>query len=458
MAKSAHPQNKLIQVLTLAILVLGLGTSAFLVQQKINNSKAAVQAPPPPVCTRSGEFWCGGCVNGCINTGGRTCSVFLQSYCQPTQTCQIGLKRCSGNTVQTCLPPGTWSNTQTCSTGQNCSNGNCVASAGTPTLNLTASLQTITPGGSIFINWSSSNATSCTASASPSVVGWSGAKNTSGSFGTILSQTSTFILTCSGPNGSVTKSTTVTATTQGPTLTFTASPTSILPGGSTTLVWASSNATNCYSTSVPGIAEWNGYPLPSGNKIIKLEKTTVLSLRCSGPTGEITKSVTVSMPAPTLSFTTRYSSVNPGGPTTLSWSSTNTTACYSTSSPVIGDWNGYPLTTGSQSININQTQLLNLKCSGPGGEITRSLVVTVVVPECVEFTDSCRFYTKSTKTNIPTELYAVATCGKMNNSNLVNWRFPNTNISYCNQTCADTTNFTRTPQYDKTGIITCEAK
>jgi hypothetical protein len=74
--------------------------------------------------------------DGCVNTGGQTCNQYIASHCQPTQTCQIGQKKCSGNTVQTCLPPGSWSNTQTCGSGQTCSNGNCVSSSGgskTPT-------------------------------------------------------------------------------------------------------------------------------------------------------------------------------------------------------------------------------------------------------------------------------------------------------------------------------------
>ncbi len=89
MANKTNPHNKFIQFLTLSVLLLGLGTSALLVQQKMYNSKAAVQAPPLPVCS-GGQFFCGaraGCwPGGCVNTSGRTCSAWLDSYCRTQST------------------------------------------------------------------------------------------------------------------------------------------------------------------------------------------------------------------------------------------------------------------------------------------------------------------------------------------------------------------------------------
>lgn len=126
--KSAKIQNRFIQLLILSVLVLGLGSSAVIVQQKIISPKASVSAPPPPVCP-SGQFFCGGCINRCVNTFGQTCNQYIAQHCSPT--CTIGEKRCGdGRTVQTCLPPGSWTNTQTCGSGQSCRNGTCVSSGG----------------------------------------------------------------------------------------------------------------------------------------------------------------------------------------------------------------------------------------------------------------------------------------------------------------------------------------
>jgi hypothetical protein len=77
-----------------------------------------------------------------------------------------------------------------------------------PTVALTANPATITAGQSTTLTWSSTNATSCTASG-----GWSGARATSGTeqVGSI-SATTTFTLACTGAGGSGNQSATVTVT------------------------------------------------------------------------------------------------------------------------------------------------------------------------------------------------------------------------------------------------------
>lgn len=79
-----------------------------------------------------------------------------------------------------------------------------------PTLNFTASPGSVLAGGSANLNWTTSNATDCTASGA-----WSGNKPTSGtniSTGA-LNTTSTYTLTCSGAGGSTTpQSVTITVT------------------------------------------------------------------------------------------------------------------------------------------------------------------------------------------------------------------------------------------------------
>lgn len=75
-----------------------------------------------------------------------------------------------------------------------------------PTVALSASPQSVTPGSASTLTWNSANADSCTASGA-----WSGSKPTSGSSSTgALNISSTYILTCIGKGGSASASTTVT--------------------------------------------------------------------------------------------------------------------------------------------------------------------------------------------------------------------------------------------------------
>lgn len=65
-----------------------------------------------------------------------------------------------------------------------------------PTVSLSANPASITSGQSSTLSWTSSNATSCTASGA-----WSGAKNTSGSEVVAPAQTATYSITCAGASG-----------------------------------------------------------------------------------------------------------------------------------------------------------------------------------------------------------------------------------------------------------------
>lgn len=81
-----------------------------------------------------------------------------------------------------------------------------------PTVTLTASPATINSGATSQLTWSSTNATSCTASG-----GWTGARATSGTEATaVLSATTVFNLSCSGTGGSGQASATVTLLAAGP--------------------------------------------------------------------------------------------------------------------------------------------------------------------------------------------------------------------------------------------------
>jgi hypothetical protein len=77
-----------------------------------------------------------------------------------------------------------------------------------PTVTLTSSAASVTSGSSVTLSFSSTNATSCTASG-----GWTGTEPTSASTATeTVSATTTYTLTCTGAGGTATQSVTVTAT------------------------------------------------------------------------------------------------------------------------------------------------------------------------------------------------------------------------------------------------------
>ncbi|MHB8710434.1 MAG: fibronectin type III domain-containing protein [Minisyncoccota bacterium] len=82
------------------------------------------------------------------------------------------------------------------------------SSTSAPTVTLSASPASVTSGSSSTLAWSSTNATSCTASGS-----WTGTKATSGSQTlTNLTTTGTYTLSCTGTGGTTTQSATITVT------------------------------------------------------------------------------------------------------------------------------------------------------------------------------------------------------------------------------------------------------
>ena len=85
--------------------------------------------------------------------------------------------------------------------------GSSTSTAPPPTATLQTSVANVPTDGSVTLTWSSTNATSCTASGS-----WTGGLVASGSKSVVVTQNSTYMLACSGAGGNATASVTVTAT------------------------------------------------------------------------------------------------------------------------------------------------------------------------------------------------------------------------------------------------------
>jgi hypothetical protein len=239
-----------------------------------------------------------------------------------------------------------------------------------PTISLSASPTTVTMNGLTTINWSSKRASDCTASGD-----WSGSKATSGSQ-TIgaLKTDSTFNLSCSGVGGSINESVSITvAASSTPSVTLSASPSSLPYEGSTTLSWGSANSSGCSASG-----DWSGSKETSGSHdIVALTANSNFILSCSGPGGDASDSVSITVaaasPTPSVTLSASPSSLPYNGSTTLSWSSANSSGCTAS-----GDWSDSKATSGSQTIPaLTTNSSFNLSCSGPGGDASDSVSITV---------------------------------------------------------------------------------
>ena len=99
------------------------------------------------------------------------------------------------------------------------------ASAQPPIVKLQLSSATVEAGESVTLMWNASNAQSCSASG-----GWSGSRPTSGTLSTTpLTSTTSYTLNCTGSGGSASQSAEVQVTQPAPTISLSASPSTIEP-------------------------------------------------------------------------------------------------------------------------------------------------------------------------------------------------------------------------------------
>ena len=158
-----------------------------------------------------------------------------------------------------------------------------------------------------------------------------------------------------------------------PTVTISAAPTSIVLGQTATLTWSSTNATACTASG-----SWTGAEVVSGSATITPSAAGALSyvLTCtgSGGSGNATAALTVTTPAPTVTISVSPTSITVGQSATLTWSSTNTTACTAS-----GAWSGAQQTSGSASETPSATGASNftLTCTGAGGSTNATAALTV---------------------------------------------------------------------------------
>jgi uncharacterized repeat protein (TIGR03803 family) len=244
-----------------------------------------------------------------------------------------------------------------------------------PTVTLTATPNSVTLGQSSTLTWTSTNATSCTASGA-----WNGGEPVSGSLGVTPSAAGaqTYTLTCTGAGGSAMASATLSAVAPvvpAPTVTLADNPTSITVGQSSTLTWTSTNATSCSASG-----GWSGTEAVAGTQVVTptATGTTTFTLTCAGSGGSASASaplVVNAAPASTVTLTASPTSISVGQNVVVTWSSTNATSCTAS-----GAWTGTLATHGSitETPSVAGTSIYTLMCSGSGNAATTaSATVTV---------------------------------------------------------------------------------
>ena len=239
-----------------------------------------------------------------------------------------------------------------------------------PTASVSASPSSVATGGSSTLTWSSTNATSCTASG-----GWSGSLAASGSRSTgPLTAATVYSLVCAGAGGTSTPASATVTILPIPTATLSAAPTAVSAGGTSTLTWSSTNATSCAASG-----GWTGSLAASGTQSTgAVNAATMYSLICTGAGGTSAPATATVNLVPTATLSVYPSVIASGGSATLTWSSTNASAC----TPSGGGWTSPLAASGTHSSGpVNTTTTYSLTCSGPGGSsapVSATLTVSSV--------------------------------------------------------------------------------
>ena len=155
-----------------------------------------------------------------------------------------------------------------------------------------------------------------------------------------------------------------------PTVDLSADPLNILIGESSTLTWNSVNADACEIDQGIGSVSLNG------SVSVSPAQTTTYTITATNADGTATDSVTVTVtyPAPTVSISADPETIQAGGSSTLTWSSTDA------DSVVIDQGIGTVATNGSVTVSPIETTTYTISVTGPGGTATANVTVTATYP------------------------------------------------------------------------------
>ena len=251
-----------------------------------------------------------------------------------------------------------------------------------PTLVFSANTNTITANQTVTLTWQSTNATSVKITATAGSA--SRTLPTTGVSGTLNdspTQTTTYTAVATGAGGS-TQPQNVTVQVVQPVLpqitTFTATPAAVNAGQTTTITWATLNATTVTITpAIPQVEGTTALPT-SGTSVVPISATTTYAITATGPGGTATQNLTVTVPF-ALSLTASPSTITTAQPVTLTWQVTQGTAA--TLSIDNGVCAACPLPQGTAIVNpATTTTYTATATAADGSAIKQSTTVTVGSP------------------------------------------------------------------------------
>jgi phospholipase C len=246
-----------------------------------------------------------------------------------------------------------------------------------PTVSIAAAPTSVTVGSSSTLTVSATNATSVT------VTGSDGTKYTMAAAGgteaITPSTTTTYTATATGSGGTASATATVTVAgtaTPAPTVSISASPTSVTANSSSTLTVSVTNAT---TVTVAG-SDGSSYTLPAtgGTQVVTPATTTTYTATATGSGGTASSQAMVTVtanPAPSVTLTASPTSITAANSSLLTVKALNATEVTLTGS----DGSSYTLAPsgGTQAVSPAATTTYTVLATGPGGQATSSVIVTV---------------------------------------------------------------------------------
>lgn len=159
-----------------------------------------------------------------------------------------------------------------------------------------------------------------------------------------------------------------------PSVTFTASPTTITAGEFTTLSWSTTNATSVAISPAINYDD-DGIAVPfAGSKAMSPRETTTYSITAAGTSGTTTRSVTISVNqvAPKLTLSLNPTTILSGQSAELTWVTDG-----ATSLSIDQGVGSVAMPTGSQAVSPGETTKYTATATGPGGTTTSAATLTV---------------------------------------------------------------------------------
>jgi hypothetical protein len=247
-------------------------------------------------------------------------------------------------------------------------------------VNFSATPSQINAGQHSIVSWNVPNAT--TVNITPTI----GSVNPSGTATVTPLQTTSYTLTATGPGGqSVSQTLTITVGASTPSIIrFTAAPSTIAAGQSSTLSWATTGVT---SVTISGIS--GNLPV-NGSQSVSPTQTTTYTLTATGADGKTTVTaqvvVTISGGVPTVnSFTVSPTTISSGGTAQLCWNVSNATSV--SISPTLGTVQS----TACTPVSPTQTTTYVLTATNAAGPTKASVTLSVGGVQILSFSASPAF-------------------------------------------------------------------